>query len=275
MGAGVVQGHFAQTVPQPDIGIAWRHALPPLAAPSHLQPGLGQQLGHSVKALGVARHDQPLVVAHLGQRLPLCQPLRLFTFTGAGQQHNRARSGCTPRCPQGQQGCIGLHIELQVAHDGRHGGAQAAQAFGVFLGLGQYGRQACIGRVGQGAPALRSGKRFGIQSRIGQHQGDACLAAAGHQVGPDLGFHQDAHQGPKLLQKALHRTGCIPGQPDLHIARLQQLGTLGTACGSAVRQEQSHAGQVGAQRLQQQGGGAGLAQGHGVDPNPLSSAIAS
>ena len=59
VGQAVVQGHLAQGVAQEHIGLGVG-AIGPLAAARHAQARALQQLGYLVKALGVARHDQPL-----------------------------------------------------------------------------------------------------------------------------------------------------------------------------------------------------------------------
>jgi hypothetical protein len=58
VGQAVVEGHFAQRVAQPHIGLARR--AHPLAAPRHAQARVFAQALHLVEALRVARHDQPL-----------------------------------------------------------------------------------------------------------------------------------------------------------------------------------------------------------------------
>ncbi len=98
-------------------------------------------------------------------------------------------------------------------------------------------------------------------------------AAALHPVRPDFGFEQHPQRGPELLQKALHRRRRVPRLPDLQIARAQQLGPFGAAGGGAVAEQQAQARHLLAQCRQQQGGGAGFAQRHGMHPNPAAGGL--
>jgi hypothetical protein len=67
------------------------------------------------------------------------------------------------------------------------------------------------------AKALGRGQRFVVEPRIGQHQRNAALGTGGGQLGPDLGFHEDADARlGSLFQKArARRLGRVPRLPDL------------------------------------------------------------
>ena len=89
------------------------------------------------------------------------------------------------------------------------------------------------------------------------------------QIGPDLGFHQDADAGLEVIQKTPHRRRRVPGLPALHVARLQQAGTLQPAGGGAMGEQQAHARQSLAQARQQRRSGAGFAQRYGMHPDGI------
>lgn len=69
--------------------------------------------------------------------------------------------------------------------------------------------------------AARAAPGLVVQAGVGQHQGHAPALASSNQIRPDLRLHQHANGGAKLPQKARHGAGRVPGQPYLHIARLQ------------------------------------------------------
>ena len=195
------------------------------------------------------------------------EPQGFFALAAAGQQYHGPRLGGAPGPTLRQLRAVGLDVELQVAENPLHRCPERAQALGVRFGLRPHRRQAPVGRTRQPAQALRFAQRGVVQARIGQHQGNALAAARCHQIRPNLGLHQDAQRRAELAQKALHGSRCVPGLPDLHVARLQQFGTFGTAGGRAVGQQQAHARQRTPQRGQQDGGSARFAQRDGMQPD--------
>ena len=93
-----------------------------------------------------------------------------------------------------------------------------------------------------------------------------CLASR-HQIGPDLGFHQDAKTGLEMRQKAPHHSRRVPGLPGLQVALFQKFQALGTAGCRAMGEQQAHLRQLFAQCSDQHRCGAGLAQRHGMNPD--------
>ena len=92
------------------------------------------------------------------------------------------------------------------------GYAKRLQAGGVLFRLGGDGGQApqCATRqVGKAGVAPR---RFLRQACVRQQQGDALFPADVHQIRPDLGFHDDAHDRPEVLEEAPHGKGVVVGQ---------------------------------------------------------------
>lgn len=147
--------------------------------------------------------------------------------------------------------------------------ADGVQALGVVLSLGVHGGQRGIGRARQRRHAPGLAQRVFVETGVGQHQRHTTLPAGGHEIGPDLGLHQDADGRAELAQKAQHGPLGVPRLPHLHVTRLQQLFPLGTAGGGAMGEQQAHAGQLGTQLGQQNGRCACLAQRHGMDPDEL------
>ena len=199
--------------------------------------------------------------------LDLLQPHGLFALAAAGQQHHGAAGAGAPLAAPLQQLCVGHHVELEVAQHTTHRRAHGREPRGVFLRLGPDGRQAAIRRPRQGRQALRLAQRCFVESRIRQHQRNAPLPAARHQVGPHLGFHQDADGRAELAQEAPHRTRRVPGLPHLHVTGQQQLFALGPPRRGAVGEQQAHARQLLSQLGQQDGGGPGFAQRHRMHPH--------
>ena len=278
VGQAVVQGHLAQRITQPDVDVIRRspagRATHPLAAARDMQAAASQQRRHFVKALRMARHDQPL-------HGPACRPQRaqggqqhgLLALAAAGQQHHRAGQAGLPLPGALQQRSVRTRIEFQVAEHAAHGRTQQAQAPGIVLGLRPGGGQGGIGRARQRRHAQRLAQRFVAEPRVGQRQRHALFAADGDQVGPHFGLHEHADRGPELLHEAAHGRWGIPGLPDLQVAGLQQPAAFGAARGRAMGQQQAHAGQALAQRGQQDGGSARLTQRYGMNPDPPAASV--
>ena len=189
---------------------------------------------------------------------------RLLAFAGAGEHEHRPRSapGLTARKQVG----IGRGVELEVAKHPVHHRPRLTQPARVVLGLGPHRRQAAVGGPRQRRQALRAAQGLFGQTRIGQGQWDPAAGAGVHQVGPDLGFHQYPGAGLEMGEKGLDRPRRVPGQPGLGVTRPQQALALGAPGGGAMRQQHPKAGLQSAQRLQQGGGGTGLAERDRMDP---------
>ena len=70
-----------------------------------------------------------------------------------------------------------------------------------------------------------------------------------------------------MIKKTVCHPTRVPRLPDLHVAWHQQRPALITPGGSAVREQHAQAGVLLSQCFEQNGGGAGFAQRHGVQPD--------
>ena len=172
-----------------------------------------------------------------------------------------------------QQFCAGGRIELDVAGNEYAGSAQCAQALGVMLCLGIGCAKAAVNPLRQAGQALPLAQGFFTQAGIDQCHGYALRVAGGQQLRPDFRFHDQADTGAKGAQKALHGAACVPRQPDLHIAGLQQFLPFLPAGGRAVREQQAQLRLRLAQSLQHDACRARFAQRYGVNPQPLSGVL--
>ena len=155
-------------------------------------------MGHFVKTLRMAGHDQPLHrVALFGrQGLPCLQPQGFFAIAAAGQQCYRTPCSIAmrlPALPQGlallQQGGVGRGIELEVAGHHHRRDAQRLQPLRILGGLCVSYGQAAVALPGQLRQALPLAQGFFTEPGIGQGYRHALLAAGLQQLGPDFGFH--------------------------------------------------------------------------------------
>ena len=154
-------------------------------------------MGHFVKTLRMAGHDQPLHrVALFGrQGLPCLQPQGFFAIAAAGQQRHRA---CGPllRVPTAaqvlallQQDGVGRGVELEVASHHHRRDAQRLQPLRILGGLCVRHGQASVALPGQLWQALPLAQGFFAEPGIDQNHRHLLLAAGLQQLGPDLGFH--------------------------------------------------------------------------------------
>nr|GEU28095.1 hypothetical protein [Tanacetum cinerariifolium] len=225
----VAQQHVGRGIDAGGRGSRLRAAQRQRAAALHGQPCRRHQLLHFGKPLRVARHEQQQRPGRqTGARLAVrVQDQGFLPFPGAGAQQHRPRpnraaagvDGLAQRRARGQRGRWHHHVELDAAGHFHARRAQRAHAGGIGLGLRSDQRHAVRRFADQRAKALGLAQRALRQAGVGQHHGHAAPAARGDQVGPDLGFHQDAHRRLEVRDKARHHQAGVIRQERLHQAR--------------------------------------------------------
>ena len=176
----------------------------------------------------------------------------------------------TPRFqsrPRSSSASVRRHVVLQVAGDDDLAGACIAQPLAVAGRLREGGDEARERRPQQGVDAGAAAPAARAEAGIGEEHRHAGALRFGEQVGPDLGLEEHAHGRLEMAQETTHATGCVEGQPGLHIAGPQQRSAGGATGRGAVREQQAKARARGAHRLDQRHRGAGLAERDGVDPD--------
>ena len=147
VGQAVIQRHLTERVTQPNTAQAacqrWRirrRPGPALAAPLQRKTLRLNQRRHLVKALRMARHDQPLGLETGRSARPglLCgagaeglffqgqQQLRLLARARTCQHGHRPAPSRPALAPRRQQASIRAGIELEVAKHARHPSTEAA-----------------------------------------------------------------------------------------------------------------------------------------------------
>ena len=245
-----------------------RHLVEALRMPWHDQPPDASAIVAAVAARNHFIFHSALWPLDAGKRRNQLQKSRFFALAAAGQQDHRPSERFAPAPTRVDLVRIRRGIELEVAEHAGHVRPQGPQPRGVGVGLRPHRGQRAVGWARERGQTLRLPERALVQPRIGQRHRHTPARAARDQVGPHLGFHQDAHAGLEVRQEARHGLRGVPRLPDLQVAGLQQSGTFGAPGGGAMGQQQPQARPGRAQRLQQDAGRARLAQRHGVDPEP-------
>ena len=97
------------------------------------------------------------------------------------------------------------------------------------------------------------------------------LLGLSNQVWPDFGFHQQAQTRFEMVQKPINRRRAVPGLPSLNVSWLaygfEQCSPFFVSSSRAMREQQAKGRVLSAQGLQQNGGSAGFAQGHSMNPD--------
>ena len=156
MRQAVIKRHLAQRIAEPEAAILQRRCITcigrmtPLAASGDAEPGIGNQLSHRIKALGMARHDQPLHGAgQIRLLLQLLQQQQLFAFAATGKQNDglllRQPQSMPPICRPAHQLLVRLCIELEIAQHRADFGPHIAQTARIVFGLRPDGGQCPIG----------------------------------------------------------------------------------------------------------------------------------
>jgi len=136
----------------------------------------------------------------------------LFALAGAGEQHHVAAELAPPFASGRHFGVVGRDIELEVAGHLDVARAEGAQACGVGGALRADRANCAKGRPRQSFPATIARGRGSREARIGEQNRHRIHRAAGDQVRPDLGLHEDREPRPEVFEEPLHRPRKVVGQ---------------------------------------------------------------
>ena len=103
-------------------------------------------------------------------------------------------------------------VELEVAGDRDRGRAERGEPRRVGLGLRADRREIFERRSGERRDARVAARRLLRQPRVRQQERHAAGAAFAHQVGPELGFHQDAERRAEVRDEPADRPREVVGQ---------------------------------------------------------------
>ena len=147
----------------------------------------GQDLGHSVEALRMTRHDDRQHVDWQGVGRGECiEHERFFAVASRRSDPHRPRraDALAQRAARHTGRCGDVDIELEIAGDRHVAGAQRAQPRRIVFALRGNPREQSQQRTRQGRDARIPGRRSRGQARVDEEQRHARRAAARGEVWP-------------------------------------------------------------------------------------------
>ena len=173
--------------------------------------------------------------------------------------------------PARHQCGIGRIVEFEVAGDRINRSAELRDSLGITRRLREHQREPAGGRLDQRALTQASPERARRQPGIDQCHRHGFALSRSHQVGPQLGLHQQANGRAPGAQKAAGGAGIVIGQIGLNEAITE---FLGKKIGSGLTTGRRHAGHQDAgvrvarsERAHQRLRGTRLADRDRVDPD--------
>ena len=264
-------GEFAHRIAEKHGGV--RLDGNPLGAAHHRQPGPAHELGSAFEALRMARHQHEQGIGERGPDLPVRREDRLLlALVGTGRHPDRAAGAPLAAhhlrllLDAAADGDVELHAAGDPDAVGRH--PQRDEALRVGLGLRGDGADRAEGLPREGAkPRVAAGRPLG-QPAVGEQRRDAARGAVRQQVGPDLRLDHDQEAGPHPVEEAVDGPGQVEREIDVEHLVAEQLAQPRRAGRRRSRDRERQGTRLAEQPLDQRLGRLGLADRHGVHPDP-------
>ena len=198
----------------------------------------------------------------------LCKP-QLLALASRSYKNDRPAEFRAPftrcRCLRG----IGFEIKLKASRHRHMLRTEAAQPLLILRALRQYCSEGSKSGPKHINGSFGLGARFFAFSRIGKNHGNVPPLRLAHNIGPNLGFHNDAHCRTRLPKKFFDCVRGIVGEITLMNSprrKLHEFFACFSSCRRHMRQKNIAVRPILKHRSQKRPRGIGFAHRHGMNP---------